>query len=406
MTYRFVKISNYYNDLLRSYYQNNPELINFSYQQQYDHFMKQDFGWSDYFKIHLNNIGVEAYEIIGNGSQMQKAWAKEHGFEYNNELIIQQLKIYNPDVLLVHDFNMLTPAYIRRLKNELPNLKQLIGYCCSPFSKDNLEVFRCYNYILTCSPLFAGIFEENNIKCYLFPHGFESSLAEKVSKTDSSKETDFIFIGSFIQSSDYHDERIKIIESLIKEKIELQIYSNIKDEKNANLILRQVDYMIAQILKKLKLQSIGQNIQLINKAMTLNAMPKKSRFSNTFLSKVIKQPLYGLQMLNAIAGAKIGFNIHGGIAGNYAANIRMFEVTGAGTLLLTDHKKNIRDFFEPDYEIITYSSFEECIEKVRWLLNNPDKTNAISKAGQLRCLKDHSIKNRVELLHEIIKGNF
>ena len=100
--------------------------------------------------------------------------------------------------------------------------------------------------------------------------------------------------------------------------------------------------------------------------------------------------------------AKIGFNIHGGISGNYAANVRMFETAGIGSLLITDNKMNIKEFYEPDKEIITYNSVDECTEKISWLLNNPEKMKEITKAGQIRTLKDHTIKNRVSELNDII----
>jgi spore maturation protein CgeB len=108
-------------------------------------------------------------------------------------------------------------------------------------------------------------------------------------------------------------------------------------------------------------------------------------------------------MLNKIAGYKIGINIHGGVAEEYAANIRMFEVTGAGSCLVTDHKTNIHDLFEPDKEIVTYRSTEECIEKIKWLLNNPSTLQEIARAGQERTFKEHTVENRVGYLDEIIR---
>jgi spore maturation protein CgeB len=81
----------------------------------------------------------------------------------------------------------------------------------------------------------------------------------------------------------------------------------------------------------------------------------------------------------------------------------MFEATGVGTCLLTDWKEHIADLFEPDEEVVTYKSAEECIEKAKWLLENPAERERIAKAGQKRTLRDHTFENRVELFDAIIK---
>jgi len=55
-------------------------------------------------------------------------------------------------------------------------------------------------------------------------------------------------------------------------------------------------------------------------------------------------------MYKALSRAKIGFNIHADIASDYAANMRMFEVTGVGSCLITDWKPNLHELFEDGEE--------------------------------------------------------
>ena len=56
-----------------------------------------------------------------------------------------------------------------------------------------------------------------------------------------------------------------------------------------------------------------------------------------------------------------------------------------------------------DKEIVTYSSKEEALEKVNYLINNQDELSAIAKAGQSRTLKEHTYEIRMKELFEIIK---
>ncbi len=79
-------------------------------------------------------------------------------------------------------------------------------------------------------------------------------------------------------------------------------------------------------------------------------------------------------------------------------------MNGIGTCLLTDDGKNINDLFEPGKEIITYSSVDEAVEKVTYLLDHEDERAEIARAGQKRTLKDHTIFNRCELIDDEIQS--
>ena len=98
-------------------------------------------------------------------------------------------------------------------------------------------------------------------------------------------------------------------------------------------------------------------------------------------------------------------NNHIIFTGDYAGNLRLYELTCVGTCLLTDNKSNINNFFNPDTEIVTYDNIDECVEKMKWLTDNPIKAKQIAEAGQRRTLKDHNYKVRMEQLNTIILEN-
>ena len=82
----------------------------------------------------------------------------------------------------------------------------------------------------------------------------------------------------------------------------------------------------------------------------------------------------------------------------------MFETTGVGTCLLTDSGDNINDLFEPEHEVVTYSTLEEAIYKSKYLLENEDVRREIAHRGYIRTLKDHTIDNRCQLIDEVIQA--
>ena len=83
--------------------------------------------------------------------------------------------------------------------------------------------------------------------------------------------------------------------------------------------------------------------------------------------------------------------------------MRLFEVTGAESLLLTDWYENLPDLFQPDTEVVCYKSVEECLEKVNWLLDHEKERAGIAAAGHARCLRDHNFDIRAARLDEIIR---
>jgi len=76
----------------------------------------------------------------------------------------------------------------------------------------------------------------------------------------------------------------------------------------------------------------------------------------------------------------------------------MYETTRIGTCLLTDWKEDISEYFEPNYEIVTYKSKEEVLKKVNYLLNNSKERERMALNRQRRTLKDHNLKKRIKKL--------
>ena len=108
-------------------------------------------------------------------------------------------------------------------------------------------------------------------------------------------------------------------------------------------------------------------------------------------------------MFQVLRDSRISFNSHIDISPRSASNMRLFEATGVGSCLITDWKENLSDIFEPESEVVTYRSAEECVEKVRWLLDHPKEREQIAAQGQARTLKDHTFARRAELLDELLR---
>jgi hypothetical protein len=401
MSYRIVKITSFYRGYLSDYYLRKPGIVEKSYSEQLSDIMGEGFAWADFFSKRLNRLGNDAFEIIRNADPLQKTWARENGCKSDNVLLCQ-LKSLKPDVVFFQDTVNYSHEFIKQIRHEVPSVRLIIAHVCSPYSDAQLALFKTFDIVLVCSPGFQNYFNRHGIKNYLFYHGFEHSLVPQLKENDSFDENDILFIGSFFQSKTFHDSRLKLVESVLQANLPLTLYSEIKKQNVLDLKLLQSTYIASHLLNKISLGRVVQGNAALKKAALLSELPRGRKYSEKFYSHLINKGIYGIEMLKLLSKSKICLNNHGGISGEYAANIRLFEVTGAGSLLVTDEKRNMKDLFIPDSEVITYSSPSECISKLKWLLTNPEETKKIALAGHERTIKDHTIELRAGLLNEII----
>ncbi|MGA7723021.1 MAG: glycosyltransferase [Ignavibacteriaceae bacterium] len=403
MSYRFVKVTSFYRDYLNYYYAKADNNLNYSYDVQYKKLMGDCFAWADFYQQNLQKIGIEAFEIVYNAEPLQQAWAKEHGTVLKNrELLFFQLKTIAPEIVFFQDSNLFNGEWIDYLKREIPSIKKVIGWCCNPFTSNQIQLYKNFDFMLTCSPAFNERFIESGLKSFQLMHAFETNILDRINTGSVIDKIDFLFIGSLIPSNDFHDARIQIIEELLYSGVYLKVYSKLNIDSNLKLIAKKIMYYQTKILMNTGFQNIVDKNLTLKKFSILKSIPRNPGISGILRDKV-KPPVFGLEMYNTIADSNISLNIHGGVAGNYAANIRLFEITGAGSCMVTDWKKNLNDIFEIDTEVVAFKTAEECIEKVKWLLNNPTEREKISRAGQRRVLKDHTFAKRALQLDEIIR---
>ena len=107
-------------------------------------------------------------------------------------------------------------------------------------------------------------------------------------------------------------------------------------------------------------------------------------------------------MFRILGQSRIALNRHIGSATRYANNMRLYEATGMGALLLTDHKENLAEIFEPGSEVLAYRSVAECVELARYYLEHELERQAIARAGRRRVLRDHTYAQRAQEMETII----
>jgi spore maturation protein CgeB len=116
---------------------------------------------------------------------------------------------------------------------------------------------------------------------------------------------------------------------------------------------------------------------------------------------------WGLDMYNVFRNSKIAVNRHGIVSPEnetFANNMRLYEATGVGAMLLTDEKDNLGELFNVGSEVVSYSDADDLIEKIRYYLVHDEERLAIARAGQERTLHSHTYLQRMKELEQIIEA--
>jgi Uncharacterized protein conserved in bacteria len=78
-----------------------------------------------------------------------------------------------------------------------------------------------------------------------------------------------------------------------------------------------------------------------------------------------------------------------------AVNQRVFDVPICGGFLLTDHRRQMEDLFEPGREIISYQDPGEIPELVRHYLPREAERRRVTEAARARILAEHTYDLRL-----------
>lgn len=369
---KILILDTYYPAFLDEFYKNNPKAKNLNYERQKRSLQNSLFGTSDFYSKSLNQLGFSSTEIIINNTILQERWEKEYAKRIklnlhnklidifikavpfianrvssrsNLEILKEQIEYYKPDILYCQNIGYTDPAFLYSVKNKV---KLLVGQIASPLPP---KLFlKPYDLIITSFPHFIGKFKKMGIKAEYLKLCFESSIPKRIPK--QKRIYDVTFVGGI---SRVHKAGLKLLYKLAEE-VDLDVWGYGREE-----------------------------------------LDKGSR-----LYKSHHGEAWGKDMYKIFLQSKITVNRHIDIAENYANNMRLYEATGCGAMLLTDKKKNLNEMFSVGREVVEYGSIGDLAAKIKYYLTNEKERVKIAKAGQAKTMKRHNYSVRMKELVEIL----
>ncbi|HJQ19459.1 MAG TPA: glycosyltransferase [Gemmatimonadaceae bacterium] len=375
---RVLILDTYYARFLDAVYGREPSLATASYDTQLARLAAECFGTSDFYSRHLREQGVQAADLVVNCAPLQMRWAAENGMRLRprgngarafvrgvlrrlrgrretaafgsaeaEAIALAQIRAFRPDVLYCQNLAFLTPAGLAAVKREVP---LLVGQIACPLPAR--EYLAPFDLILTSFPHFVPRFRAMGIASEYFRIGFEPGVLERVG--DVPRTRGVTFVGGI---SAAHGKGTQLLEAIAR-RVPLEIFGYGADELDPGSELRR--------------RHRGE--------------------------------AWALDMYRVLCESRITINRHIDVAEDYANNMRLYEATGCGALLITDAKRNLGDLFAVGAEVVSYRSPDEAAALVEQFLHDDTARERIARAGQQRTLTSHTYEQRMRELVPILEA--
>jgi spore maturation protein CgeB len=357
---KIALLAEYYPNYLSEFHRKNYcQLSKLGYSEHQERLFSDFFGSFISYRNYFRRIGHQCELIVANYSPLQEKWLHEQGLPLTSakeEIVLRQLAGFKPDVFFMGSMFGYYGNFLRRVSLITKNIFTWIS-CPIPAGIDFSHV-KC---ILSSIQEFVVMFQAKGQQAEWLRAAFDPDIIEKLQ--DVKKAIPISFVGSLSPAT--HRRRLEMVEALIEAGIPLQIWGC----RYSGGLLRK----------------------------SWRAF-RRSPIDACHLGEV-----WGIEMYRTLARSQITLNTHVDVAKrhNMGGNMRLFEATGCGALLITDDAEDAATFFCRDEEIITYRSSDDLIDKARYYLENPIKASAIARAGQKACLERHGYDKRIRELESI-----
>jgi hypothetical protein len=365
---RVAVVDTYYPAFLAAHYAARPGLAARSYEDQLRALMERSFGTSDAYSHELRGYGHEAQEFVVNCPELQARWAAEHGgarlsgrllslpgragavarHRFLHEVARLQLEALDPQVVYVQDLWFFNRGELDRLRRED---RLVVGQIAS--APPPADLLRGFDLITTSFPHYVERFRAGGVDSEYFPIAFDERVLERLPAVED--DVGLAFVGGLNPS--VHPGGVALLERLAA-RLPLEVWGYGGD-----------------------------------------ALPSTSRLRARWRGEA-----WGLDMYATLARARICLNRHIEAAEGYANNMRLFESTGVGSLLVTEAAPNLHELFEPDREVVTYQDEDDLVANVQHYLEHEDERAEIAAAGHARTLREHTYRRRIAELADLLQA--
>lgn len=362
---RVLLFWSYYDSYLAAFYRQHDGLEESPSAAQGQALLADYVGWVPHVVRRLEQWGHETRIIVVNARPMQSRWAAEHGTPFDERtwrqaIPLAQVQAFQPDIVIIGSMFNYYGQYLARIRRMVRRVVAWIGVRPPP-----MVDFSGIDFVLTSHESLQSTFRARGLRCERLLPAFEPSVL--AAGPTPPRTIPVSFAGSLSWA---HRDRIRLLRSVMR---------------SVPLDLR------------VSVPTVG-----VRSAIRPGFVP--AFIAARPLLAASLDPVYGLQMYDVLRRSQIGLNVHIHDAAGLAGNMRMFETTGAGAVLVTEDAPNLSLLFEPEAEVVPYRSVSDLVGQVRALLADDARRERIALGGQARTLRDHSTPVRAAELNNLLVG--
>jgi spore maturation protein CgeB len=392
---RIVRLMHFSKEYVRLRYAADAKLDQLPYEEQKRRIFSDFYSFADSWEYWLRRAGIEATDVPLGIAPLDAAFEREYGSAAASADLavpIAVLRRLAPNLLFLSSIEYWTAERVAKLRTAVPSIRAVLGM--AGVDVYHLPVLRQVDVLLTCMKGLAARLCADGAAAFFMPHAFDPRILEHI--PSSGPRAQFAFFGNVHSGAHWHDMRRAVLETLV-EHCGLTVYSSSAPQSMISptrYLKLSAAHWAGRLLQRfpgvLAALPFGASLR---RAAEWPSAPSRSHSAR--LAAASRPPVFGLAMYRELAATQMTVNIHAGIAGPYAANMRLFEATGAGTCLLTDAKSDLDEFFASGEEVVTFENAADAVAKARELLANPARMAEIGRRGQARTLRDHTYELRV-----------
>jgi hypothetical protein len=396
----------------------------------------------------MEKLGFEVCDLLYDDYQLAAQWAEENNllqvFHHTNpffEIFLNQVLQFQPDIILFWTgaFFRVDRKHRMEVRQKLKKPVVIAGVWGDeiPHGESYANYFGDVDIMFAVNSAYQQVLRDAGITSYVMGSGFDEAVKYNQTLTER-KEIDVLVCGDTGYNKLDHINRYEIL-SRIAALPQVQVRANeprlrrfqdrliVMTVSSLALLpyfaLRGMDRVLSRsryarwlrITKAIKYAALVKRTGVSPEGFfPLSNHPRQNYFNRRkplrklFPGKVTKGPLEGSKYYELIAQSRIILNVHRDEEADYG-NLRVYEATGIGSLLLTDRGESLKEFFEVDSdgnyenaEIATFTDVVDCREKIGFLLKNPEIAERIAENGRKRTLRDYTVMKRCEFIKPLL----
>lgn len=312
----------------------------------------------------LRELGHEAHLLVANDPVSQCQWAEERLDSFApkeangwiHEIVLKQLGKLKPDVICFSDPSLFGAGFLKKIHHRP---RWIVGMNqCHPGGNHSWT-----GYDLVLSSNDAGVRDawlKHAGDSRLLPQGFPRYVAEAVFQEPIS--VDVVYFGRWLP-----------------------------DEENRNK-------RVAALARASARKNGGFSMEMFLDVRGNTVVPPE-------VERLNRGPCHGLARYRALSRARIVVVEEPDRSVKRTILQAVFESTGVGAFTLAPAGDALARCFMVGQEVEVYDGTADLLQKIDEFLPTEARRRAVARAGQERCLTEHALENRAQMLLQWLQGS-